>query len=137
MQAGKIGLVLCALVLLISGAAVALPRDSESYRRTAERAQERRPAPRWSAPQQVVPESRRTGFTHVAFDAAGNTYLTVAGSGRRHPGAGYYDREYLRIPRVFIRPTGSRHFGKPERLSSQRAGELDMAVAANGAAVAL
>lgn len=93
--------------------------------------------PGWSDPRVVLPRTVKTGLTAVDFDAAGNAYLAVSGSGARHPGAGFYDDPSLQIPRILIREAGEARFGPPQRLSRRRGGELDLAVAPNGAAIAI
>ena len=94
--------------------------------------------PRWDRIQLVAP-SRRIGSAKLGFDRRGTTYLAWSGSGQRvsAPPFGPILASGLALPRIALRARGAADFGPPERLSRSRAGLIDLAVAANGAAVAV
>lgn len=118
-----------ALVLFASGVGTG-PKASESNRGPSPAGSEH-----WSKPQRIAPKSLETGSSDVAFDDAGNAYVAWAGSGNSRNGV--YDPGTLQVPMVAVRSKGSRAFGHPQLLSHKRAGPIRLAVATDGAAVAV
>ena len=135
-RAARARLFVAAALTAALAAGAAMSPDARSTVSTPEDAKRANSA-RWSQPQRVLPRTVKNGLTDLDFDAAGNAYLAVSGSGDRHPGAGFYDGPSLQIPRILIREAGSAQFGPPQRLSRRPGGELDLAVAPSGAAIAI
>lgn len=105
----------CALVLTVSVSAAGAARFRD-----------------WSKPQKVVPRVDKTGAPVIGADASGGEVVAWSGYFDHY----HFEGQLLR-PQVAIRAPGAARFGPSTDLSKTRGANLQLAVAANGAAIAL
>lgn len=93
----------------------------------------------WQQPERITSPQMLGGTTQLAYDAQGTAYLAWSGSGYRHGvvGEAFYEEGSLQPVRFAYRPAGAARFRGFERLSAQPGAEVELAISADGEALAI